>query len=482
VISGSEFTVYDILSLWSARHETGRAFERYYLDLAWPLIVFAASLSLMVLFPVPRAKLLRRALTWTAWAPLAPALMIAGVLTVKNGSGAQALPQHFAPIGISAVSLLKVATRPTAQRQSVAAGPVGSRQIRNIVYLVDESVRGDYLDFTSGNPYTPKLAEHAGRFINFGPAASAGNCSHYSNALLRLGGTRHDTAKAVTSNPPIWQYAKRAGYRTVFIDAQATTHKIAGRLQNFMTVAETQYIDRFVSFDITDIPALDFKLLEVVREELSRGEPVFIFANKNGAHFPYDLGYPRKQARFGNRELVMEKNNTQDLITSYRNNIAWTVDAFFDAFLNGADTSVETNLDDTLVLYTADHGQNFVTGRQTHCSTRGADPREGLVPMLALTDQPDLRVRLKAAAKTNWAATSHFQIMPALLDVMGYDNAMISERYGASLFEAAPTPARFSSGDVFGLFTTSINWNDIDLTHDYLEPQAKSLGVKVAVE
>ncbi|NNE23100.1 MAG: sulfatase-like hydrolase/transferase [Rhizobiales bacterium] len=477
-ISGSEFTVYDILSLWNARHETGRALERYYLDLAWPLIIFATSLGAMLLFPVPRASGLRRALTLTAWAPLVPIVMIAGVLSIKNGSGAQALPQHFAPLGISAVSMLKVATRPAAPRDRLTVGPSGARQIGSIVYLVDESVRGDYLDFTPGNPYTPKLAAHANRFVNFGPAASAGNCSHYSNALLRLGGTRHDTIRAVTSNPSIWQYAKRAGYRTVFIDAQATTHKIASRLQNFMTVTETRNIDRFVSFDTADIASLDFKLLEVVRQELGSGEPVFIFANKNGAHFPYDLGYPRARARFGTGKPALEKDDINGLISSYRNNIAWTVDAFFDEFVTTADVT------DTLVLYTSDHGQNFMAGRQTHCSTTGADPREGLVPMLALTGQPDLRNRLKAAAKTNWATTSHFQITPALLEVMGYNKTMINRRYGASLFEASSKPARFSSGDIFGLFSSSVNWNDIDLKRSYLEPEATALSatIKVAVE
>jgi hypothetical protein len=30
-----------------------------------------------------------------------------------------------------------------------------STPIRRIVLLVDESVRGDYIDWTPGNPYTP---------------------------------------------------------------------------------------------------------------------------------------------------------------------------------------------------------------------------------------------------------------------------------------------------------------------------------------
>ena len=57
-----------------------------------------------------------------------------------------------------------------------------TRAVSNIVMLVDESVRGDYLDFRPGNPFTPALAAYGDRLINFGPAAPAFVIAPLANA------------------------------------------------------------------------------------------------------------------------------------------------------------------------------------------------------------------------------------------------------------------------------------------------------------
>ena len=87
--------------------------------------------------------------------------------------------------------------------------------------LIDESVRPDYINWKIGNSMTPHLAANADKIANFGNAVSGGNCSSYSNALLRFGGTANNIVKSMTTNPTIWQYAKKAGYRTVYIDGQS---------------------------------------------------------------------------------------------------------------------------------------------------------------------------------------------------------------------------------------------------------------------
>lgn len=222
--------------------------------------------------------------------------------------------------------------------------------------LVDESVRADYIDWRPGNPFTPNMAANADRFIDFGPAASGGNCSHYSNAIIRLGAARDNVIESIRKNPTIWKYAKAAGYRTVYIDAQAAVNKNASKLQNFMTVSETEDIDRVVFLGEADMTQLDFELLKVVEEELAGDVPVFVYANKNGAHFPYDHGYPKKEAVFTPVDADMAASTTATLVNSYRNNLRWTVDLFFARLIEG------TDFDDTMVLYTSDHGQNFQTG------------------------------------------------------------------------------------------------------------------------
>ncbi|MFN0263339.1 sulfatase-like hydrolase/transferase [Tepidamorphus sp. 3E244] len=473
-VSGSEIGPFDVVSLIQARHEAGRAAEQYLQAAGWPLVIFVFSMAAIVLWPAPRRTFFRRATQLLCWAPAMPILVVGGIVFLKEGGGSQAMPQHFAPLAVSAVTLGKLAGQEGVDHKAEAPMPTGKPAIRNIVLLVDESVRGDYIDWRPGNPYTPQMAANADRFIDFGPAASGGNCSHYSNALIRLGAKREDVTGSLRTNASIWKYAKAAGYRTVFIDAQAQVNKNASRLQNFMTVAETGDIDRVVMLGEGAIPDLDFKLLKVVEEEIAGGEPVFIYANKNGAHFPYDHGYPATEAKFTPVDSSLAKSTTQTLVNSYRNNVAWNVDRFF------AELLADAKLDDTLVLYTSDHAQNFQTGRLTHCTVEDPDPREAFVPMMAITQDAALEARLREAAARNHANTDHFQISPTLFELMGFDKQTITASHGQSLFEVVDGPKRFTTGDIFGLFKDDVRWNDIDLDADYLEPEAETAGERIA--
>src|SRR5882724_10015308 len=108
------------------------------------------------------------------------------------------------------------------------------------------------------------------------------NCSQYSNVILRLGGARNDLIHTMRTNPFIWQYARKAGFRTIYVDAQAPEDKNTGRLQNYMTVEEVKWIDEFVVIQNTSSPTLDFKALEMVGEKLKGDTPYFIYVNKNG--------------------------------------------------------------------------------------------------------------------------------------------------------------------------------------------------------
>ncbi|MEM7633059.1 MAG: sulfatase-like hydrolase/transferase [Pseudomonadota bacterium] len=471
LVSGSDLGPFDVLSLKAASHELGRAMAQFVSAAIWFGCVFAGSLAVIVLAPTPGFRLWRSHGTKLAWMPALPVALIGAILIMKEGGGSHALPQHFTPLAVTAVTLTKTAMQPKVTRAQQVVKPTGKPAVRNIVMLVDESIRGDYVDLTPGNPFTPLLAKRTSDIVNFGASASGGNCSHYSNALLRLGGSRRDIVNSVNHNPTIWQFAKQAGYRTVFIDAQASVNKNRSRLQNFMTPGEVKDIDRFVTFDDVATPDLDHELMNVVKQELAQAGPVFIYANKNGAHFPYHHGYPAHDAPFkvdGPQDWSASK---AAIIKSYLNNIRWNVDRLLADFLD------TTNLTNTVVLYTSDHGQAFNPGGITHCSVDNPDPREGLVPMLAMTSHPAVLSRLKSSAEKSWAKTSHFQIAPTILGLMGYSSQTIAKSHGPSLFEA-PAPeisSGFSSGDIFGLFRQDVRWNDLDLTKSYLEPEARQL-------
>ncbi len=462
-ISGSDLSVFDALSLWTAKHEAHRAFEFYRDGLIWSGFVVVGSFIIIASPPIPNHRWVRLGLKWLSWTPAVPVLLIAAIILLKEGGGSQAMPSQFQPLAVGIVTAIKTAGQKQYLRKKVAMQPDQPRPVKHIVMLIDESVRPDYFNWQPGNPYTPQLAANKRRIVNFGPTASGGNCSSYSNAILRLGGTRDDISSSVRSNPTIWQYAKKAGFRTVYIDGQSGLNKDPGMLQNFMTVNETKHIDHIVRFSGVANSKLDFEVLKVIEKELRSDKPVFIYANKNGAHFPYDEGYPESQVIFGPTVTQTGSDRIETKVNSYFNVIHWAVDKFFARFFE------QLNLRDTAVIYTSDHGQALFNGQLTHCSVSDPDPREGLVPLFAMTENATLKARFEQGAKANRNIASHFSIRPTVLELMGYNKTTVEQLYGPSMFTAGIKKPQFTSGDVFGVFRKEVRWTAIDLSKNYIE-------------
>jgi lipid A ethanolaminephosphotransferase len=481
--SGTDFSVFDVLSLWSARHEAGRAMEYYASDVTILALVAVGGVLLLTAPPTVHFAWMRRWISRLVWMPVLPVVLIAAIVVLREGGGSHGLPNQFAPLSVGLVSAAKISSRPAPDRQAVRWTP-GKRQVRHVVMLVDESIRGDYIDWRPGNPFTPELARLRPRLVDFGPAVSAGNCSHYSNALLRFSAARNRLGLNLLTNPTIWQYAKRAGYRTVFIDAQSAFNRTAGKLQNFMTADETNDIDRLVTMPATT-PAseLDDRLLDVIIEELRSDQPVFIYANKNGAHFPYDASYPASERPFKPTMSDALQEATRDgvakrtvstyataapasaRINSYRNAVRWSVDRFFKRLFD------EANLNNAVMLYTSDHGQAFNEDRLSHCTVEDPDPREGLVPLFVTTPDAALRNRFVAGLEASPPGhATHFSLTPTMLELFGYAKRDVASAYGPSLFERNAAPPAFTSGDIFGLFSDEVRWHPVDLSRSYLEP------------
>jgi glucan phosphoethanolaminetransferase (alkaline phosphatase superfamily) len=454
--SQTELSIFDAVSMWSARHEAGRAMSIYQSSAIYAAVVFIATFLLFVLPPPPMSERIKRWLHRLAFAPVISIAIFAYVIAAHQVNGSRALPAQFAPLSIGVLVGIKVASNTMPERNPVAWRP-GTRMAKHVVLLVDESVRSDSIDFRAGNPYTPEIARLKDRLINFGPAVSGGNCSNYSNAILRFGASRHELTQTLLRNATMWRYAKQAGYRTVFIDAQAALVKgYSGKFQNFMSAEEAKDIDDFHALDV-GVPLLDDKLMDIVVKDLSSDAPVFIYAVKNGAHFPYDRDYPLDNAEF--RPITLERGlaDTQARVNSYRNAVKWSVDRILKRLMGEAD------LKDTVVIYTSDHGQNLTGVGLTHCTTENPDSSEGLVPMMAITDNLALRSRFADAAEKSRGHASHFEIAPTILQLFGYAPKDVQTQYAGSLFDRYGEPAAFTSGDIFGLFSSTVRWHPVDL-------------------
>ncbi|WP_052071700.1 sulfatase-like hydrolase/transferase [Sphingopyxis sp. MWB1] len=373
-------------------------------------------------------------------APLGGVALLALLLFFRGGEGARGLPSAMVGAAYSSLFVYEAATLPAAIRQSVKLGRSGKEDPRDLILIIDESIAGRYLDINDPAGVQSGLAAPPPgvHVANFGLAASITHCSFGSNLTLRHGGTRRAYQQINAVRPSIFAYAKRAGYATVYIDAQRT----GGAYQNGMDDAERRHIDNFIQFDDTPVLHRDMAVADALVGALANDRREFILVNKMGAHFPVADKYPdsahiyRPALPRGENVEVAEMQLPANLYSgadvwrsyrnAYRNSLRWTVGAFFERLLS------DGRIDRGLILYTADHGQNLHErggdGTTTHCSPAPA-AEEGAVPLVLI----DTHGRWQKAAQRNFDASSHYRIFPTLLTAMGYDRAAVRKIYGEGL-------------------------------------------------
>lgn len=293
--------------------------------------------------------------------------------------------------------------------RSVAAPPHPPRA-QKIVFVIDESVGYNVYS----EVVAPKLANNA--VMDFGETSSIATCSAQSNALLRWGIEKpslgHEGYDPRT-NPTIWGYAKSAGFRTTLIDGQSR-----GTIQNFVTSGELALIDEFIGAE-GGIDT-DHRIAAMLRERIQRPGRELIYVVKRGAHFPYEQNYPTdtlpsdapKKAR-------------------YAAAVAYSTAGFF------ADLTKGLRMDDLLLIYTSDHGQNLAS-RAAHCSGEH-NPAEYSTPLVVLSEAKEIRGLLAGAPQRMKDRTSHLNAFSTLLYGLGYEQNWIEATYGPTL-AGPPSP------------------------------------------
>jgi len=400
------------------------------------LLLFGIGLKPRRRMPLPGALMVA--------APVLGVLLLSAVLFVRAGEGARGLPIMYTPLAYLNLFTYEALHNTVGPREPVSLArndvPVG----HDIVLIIDESISGNYLDINAPFGVHSNLKEPRPGvdIFNYGYAASIANCSADTNVTLRYGGTRADYMRINTTMPSIWQYARKAGLRTVYIDAQRT----GGNLQNLMNDAEKKDIDEFVQFDQTSVRDRDMAAAAKLVDLLNDGKPELVVINKVGAHFPvhdkYPDGFmayrptlPRGQfvevADTGKRDGFNGQPDDWVLYrNAYKNTLLWNVGEFFSRVFAQADLS------NALLIYTSDHGQDLHErgnpGLNTHC---GGDPveEEGLVPLVVIQGSGLKTLDWSAQLAANKDRSSHYNIFPTLLQLMGYDLAGVEALYGKPL-------------------------------------------------
>jgi hypothetical protein len=416
-------------------------------------------------WPVPGAVLVA--------APLLGVLLLSAVLFVRAGEGARGLPQMYTPLAYLNLFAYESLHNTVGPREPVSLARADHAVSHDIVLIIDESISGNYLDINAPFGVHSNLKEPRPGvdIFNYGYAASIANCSADTNITLRYGGTRGDYMRINSTLPSIWQYAKKAGLRTVYIDAQRT----GGNLQNLMNDTEKRDIDEFVQFDQSSVRDRDMAAAAKLIDLLNDDKAQLVVINKVGAHFPVHDKYPdafmayrptlpRGQfvevADTGKRDGFNGQPDDWVLYrNAYKNTLLWNVGEFFSRVF------AQANLNNALLIYTSDHGQDLHErgnpGLNTHC---GGDPveEEGLVPLVVIQGSGLKTLDWQAQLAGNKDRSSHYNIFPTLLQLMGYDLAGVEAVYGK--------PLSVATGDEF-TFNYRFNarlgakpeWKHIDL-------------------
>ena len=335
-----------------------------------------------------------------------------------------------------AVSYLQFSKPIKARILSEALKPKVTPKFKNIVWIIDESITGSYLSINGyekkTTPYLEELSKKSSNFSNFGIANSISNCSGSSNLFLRIGLNVNAYKKEQISDlPTIFQYAKRAGYKTWLFDSQTKE----GHMQNHLTIYDKDSIDNFktlgseVERTQRDKHFSD-EMISLVNNAKTEDKN-FIVLVKYGAHFPYLLTYEADKAPFAptleHSYKAMSFENRDKQLNTYANSIYFNVDLYFKHMLSTID------LTKSIVFYTSDHGQNILEVKgvtRTHCNTGDIVKNEVSVPLFLFTHNAKTLF-----PKNKQGFYSHMQIFPTTLSLMGYDSTLVSS-YGKTLKES----------------------------------------------
>jgi glucan phosphoethanolaminetransferase (alkaline phosphatase superfamily) len=381
------------------------------------------------LFVVPPVKTIRRLLVnlsfWGCFSILGFMSFFLGANSIRG------LPSHFTmSVWLTHVGISNLFANNDHKQPDIKH--IIQKDKTNIILLVDESVRGDYLDINNNKGLTPSLFKNKNKIINFGIASSGANDSARSNQILRTGPKKDNYKNDLYSNPFIWSYMKKSGYKVVFINAQYDSPFING-----MTADEYKDVDLFYypKSSNKDIESLDFiqKLLADQSDQ-----PLFIYVVKYGVHYPYS--YPKGKSKYLVENLSYDKITKKDLVNHYKNAIVANIDPFFERLF-------KLSAKNSVFIYTSDHGQNLLDNGLliSHGSTENTVAGEGTVPLFVWTESSEWKNKFQNYLYYNKDRTSHFNIFSTVLTIAGYDKLEVKKKHGNSLFDKINEPQTFAT-------------------------------------
>jgi len=443
IISGSNLSYSSFIGLMYANGFIFDVFDQY---LDQILLAVISSLLLFIAIAIKPRVINQRLLLLFKISWIGILVLLTCLLFLRGGDGAKGLHTPLLPISYSVLAAYETWSETPVEREEVSLTLINKHTQNDIILIMDESISPNYLDINSDFGVTSnlKLKPNGGKIFNFGYAAAIANCSYAVNYTLRHGGTRNNYVEINAKMPSIWQYAKKAGYKTIYIDTQRTN----AQMQNGMTLEELGYVDEFIQYDGMPVVSRDIAAASTLVEKINNNEREFILINKIGAHFPIHDKYPDnflvykpvlKRGLYkditdtGSREGFSGTQEDWMLYrNAYRNTILWGVGNFFKTIFS------QSILNNAVIIYTSDHGQNLhengTEGTNTHCSPQPI-MEEGMVPLVIIQGDKVKTLNWQTHLAQNIDHSSAYNIFPTLLKLMHYEKNEINKVYGQSLDE-----------------------------------------------
>lgn len=347
-------------------------------------------------------------------------LALAGMLMIiynKSGKGTNGRASYITPVAqVSAFTYLNLLRSDAASfeyfpRTAPTTADLETRKAKNIIVVMDESIRGDMIDLNNNTGTTPALFNFApDQLLNFGLITSFSNCSDTSNlAMRKLPRLHKEPSDLFVDTTTVWDIAETAGFKPFIIDAQ---HNATGH--NFYTEAELKNVTNIHGDRLKN----DGAVIDIIDGILSENqEPIFIYAGLKGSHFPFqNTGFPTPFTP-AMKNTNLADATSEEATNSYKNLIRANTNTFFEKL-----HKLLEKYPDTIVIYTSDHGQDLSdpSGKKTHCDAKTTSMEEGIVPFILFANPEVLASDLVQTLHQNTGITSQMITAPMVMDFMGY--------------------------------------------------------------
>lgn len=322
------------------------------------------------------------------------------------------------------------------EREYNLASVTRKNPIDNIIFILDESIRGDYISIN--NPQintTPRLVKYLRDYpeniFNYGIALSAATVSFPSRtAIITCLDSLPDLNMLTFKNPTLFDIAKANGYKTILMNVQGDFPDIVLRASDIARINEIYLASG--DFDGNHNYNADMNAARFIRERLKNEKGLFIFLEKVGAHIPYENRYPSDKPehqifmpKLAKNDFNLFDRKRKEVINSYKNAIRYNLDNFFAALFG--ENPLE--LQDCTIIYTSDHAQSLMEYGQKETHGTGYF-EQAIVPFLIFSTDDFVLENLLRPDKISGSLT-HMNISPTILsiilrDLEKYNNSLVS--------------------------------------------------------